>query len=164
MSSSSSSSVQDVEKVTKSDPLKVIELLEKVQRKASNQQAAKYLDNERILQTPEQLETIQRAYEERMDGFRDFRLTEDGGIWVRAQAPNFVGPQPQIQPTPIQTPLTVDEKEDYNTINNRLKAVKKELTFANTVCGEVKQFLEERLDSRDWDGELRPILQSGGET
>jgi hypothetical protein len=164
MSSSSSSSVQDVEKVTKSDPLKVIDLLEKVQRKASNLQAAKFLDNERILQTPEQLEAIQRAYEERMDGFRDFRSTEAGGSWVRAQAPNFTGPQPEIQPTATQTPLDVDEKEDYNTNINRLKAVKKELTFANTVCGEVKQFLEERLDSRDWDGELRPILQSGGET
>jgi hypothetical protein len=131
---------------------------------ASNQQAAKYLDNDRVLPTPEQLEAIQRDYEERMDGFRDFRGTEAGQIWLRAQAPNFEGPQPLIQPTDIQTPLTVDEREDYNVNISRLKSVKKELTFANPGCGAVTQYLEDRLDGRDWDGELKPILHSGGET
>jgi len=137
---SSSSSVQASEKVTKSDPLRVIELLEAAQRYASNQQAGKYLNSDRVLQKPEHLEAIQRDYEERMDEFRTFRSTEAGQTWVRGQAPNFVGPQPEIQPTDIQMPLTVDEKEDYKTTTDRLKAVKKELANVNTVCGTVKQF------------------------
>ena len=154
-------------KISTSNPLGIIQLLQDVQKQAENMQCGQYFGPNVDLQDPQNLQQIRTDLGQRADDYHLFKLSPAGTAYVeevqRIKEENAALEEgEERQPLPALPanikPLTKEEKDYAADVDGRLTRLKKDWDVAAERMGQLKAWLEERLDP-SWDTYMGELIQ-----
>ena len=154
-------------KISTSDPLGVIQLLQDVYKQAEIFQCGQYVSGSVVVVDPQRLHQIRMDLGQRADDYHEFMRSPAGKAYVEAvqqvkdeNAAMVEGEDPQplpALPANIQ-PLTKEEKVYAADVDGRLGLLKRDWDVATTKMGQLKAWLEDRLDS-SWDTYMAELIR-----